>query len=142
VKPVRNGQKTHIGGVRALVTIIILGTFSLAGCASSAQSSPLATPTVTAEQRLGKQVFAEHCKNCHSTIPDSIIVGPSLYGIAQRASHRIEGMDARKYIEMSIRQPGAYLVEGYPDLMPPTIADNLSGKEVQAVLSYLMTLDG
>lgn len=123
-----------------LLAIIIFVSIGLTSCASSAQSAPLATPTLTADQQLGKQVFEEHCKNCHSTIPDSIIVGPSLAGIAQRAPHRIEGMNAHDYIQMSIKQPGAYIVEGYPDLMPANISKSLSEKEVQAVLSYLMNL--
>jgi cytochrome c5 len=141
-KFVSHALKTRINGIRlGVLVVVILGALGLASCASSAQSAPLATPSLTAEQELGKRVYEEHCKNCHSTIPDSIIVGPSLAGVAQRASHRIEGMDGREYIEMSIKQPGAYIVEGYPDLMPADVSKSLSEKEVQAVLSYLMTLE-
>jgi mono/diheme cytochrome c family protein len=124
-----------------MLGVMSIGVLILVGCASSAQTAALATPTLTAEQQLGKQVFEQHCKNCHSTIPESIVVGPSLAGVAQRASSRVEGMDPRDYIEMSITQPGKFLVEGYPDLMPVTLADTLSEEEVEAVLTYLMTLE-
>jgi nitric oxide reductase subunit C len=96
---------------------------------------------MTAEQQRGRQVFEQHCQNCHSTIPDSIIVGPSLAGIARRADGRIEGVQAREYMKDSIMTPGKYLVEGYPDLMPTTLSETLNEEEVEAVLSYLMTLE-
>ncbi len=119
-----------------------MGACSLAvsACSGGAQTTQMATPTLTAGEAQGKKVFEQHCASCHSTIPDSIIVGPSLAGVGQRADSRIVGMAAAEYIEMSIKKPAAYLVEGYPDLMPPTISEELSEEEIYAVMAYLMTL--
>jgi nitric oxide reductase subunit C len=141
-KSIYHLKETIFRGIRhELLGIVCLSAFSLVGCATSGQSAPIETPTFTSEQALGEQVFEHHCQSCHSTIPDSIVVGPSLAGVAQRAANRIEGMNWRDYIEMSISQPSDYLVEGYPDLMPSTLSDILSKEEVEAVLAYLMTLE-
>lgn len=96
---------------------------------------------MSASAERGKAVFDTHCASCHSTIPGSIIVGPSMAGIADRASSRIEGMGAEAYLRMSIEQPGEYLVDGYKDLMPPALADALEPEEMEVVIDYLMTLD-
>lgn len=49
-------------------------------------------------------------------------------------------MDAREYLESSVNNPSGYLVEGYNDLMPPTLAKALSQEEVDAIVAYLLTL--
>lgn len=120
--------------------LILSVAAALSGCASGGESAPLGTPTYTQEQELGKLLFAEYCSSCHSRIPEDIIVGPSLAGIAGRAKERIEGMSGREYLESSINNPGGYLVEGYDDLMPETLAAELNQKEVKAIIAYLMTL--
>lgn len=109
----------------------------LVGC-SSASSEPLATPTYTPEQIQGKQVFTQHCGSCHSLIPDTIIVGPSLAGIATRAATRQEGMDATGYIMHSILQPDAYIVEGFDNLMPVNFGKKLTGEELDEVVAFLL----
>lgn len=124
--------------IRWLPAFIAVALLLLAACGPSSQ----ATPTLSAQAEQGKQVFNAHCTSCHSTIPDSIIVGPSLAGIADRAGSRITNMDAEEYLRMSIEQPGEYLVEGYKDLMPPTLSRELSAEEKEAIITYLMSLDG
>lgn len=119
----------------------MLVLLSVAGCSGKAQSAALSTPTFTPLEAQGRRVFEQHCSTCHSTIPDSIIVGPSLAGVGKRAVDGIEGMIGREYIEMSIEQPGMFLVEGYADLMPATLAETLSEEEIDAIIAYLMTLN-
>jgi hypothetical protein len=70
-----------------------------------------------------------------------VIVGPSLGGIASTAGSRVEGLDAQQYIEQSLLTPDAYVVEGYTDLMPKDFGRKLSGEELDAVVSYLLTLE-
>lgn len=92
-------------------------------------------------EKRGKSVYDAYCANCHSTIKDSVIVGPSLAGIATRGSTRTEGMDSQAYIRSSIMNPSAYTVEGFPEgAMPITLKDDLSNDELEAVIAYLLTL--
>jgi mono/diheme cytochrome c family protein len=86
-------------------------------------------------------VFKNYCSNCHSTSSETIIVGPSLVGIATRGGDRIEGMDAQTYIRDSILNPNAYTVENYPQgIMPLNMVDALSSEDLDAVVAYLLTL--
>ena len=133
-----DGSRLNAARRLKLAALVIL---LLAACSPAEQAGGQATPTLNPEQSFGKQVFEIHCESCHSTIPGSIIVGPSLAGVAQRAATRVDGMGGREYLEKSITKPSEYLVEGYPDLMPPALADTLSEEEVQAVVTYLLTLD-
>lgn len=110
----------------------------LAGCQNAPASPPPAT--LTAIEVQGQQVFNLHCATCHSTNPDTVIVGPSLAGIATRAGERVEGMEATAYIQTSILKPGAYLVPGFPDAMLPELAKQLTSEDFDAVVAYLLTL--
>ncbi len=87
---------------------------------------------------MGKRVFEAHCAACHSLAPGVTLVGPSLAGIAVQAATRVDGLDARGYLYTSILRPGAYLVEGFQDLMPSTLAKTLSGEEIDAVVAFLL----
>ena len=97
-------------------------------------------PTLTSLEARGKQVFAQNCASCHATIPDTVIVGPSLAGIATRASSNVEGLDSRSYIEQSILEPGAFVNEGFQDLMPKGFAANLNNDDFEGLVAYLLTL--
>ncbi len=81
------------------------------------------------------------CITCHSLEPGKIIVGPSLAGIATRASNTVQGMSAEEYLRQSIVDPNAYLVPGFPtDTMPPVWADRLSKTQIDQLIAFLMTL--
>ena len=86
-------------------------------------------------------MFDSFCSRCHGRSGDTVIVGPSLAGIATQGGNRIEGMDAPTYIRDSILSPGAYVVEGFAEgLMPDNLKDQLSPQDVDAVVAYLLTL--
>lgn len=55
------------------------------------------------------------CRICHSLTKDERIIGPSFYGIADRAADRVPGMTAEEYLYQSIVDPNAYVVSGYPE---------------------------
>ena len=74
----------------------------------------------------GQLVFKQHCVSCHSTIPNSIVVGPSLFGIATSAADRVSGQSAKDYIENSIINPESYIVDGFKNLMVTTFSETLS----------------
>src|SRR3989454_9280980 len=69
---------------------------------------------------------------------------PALAGIGSRAATRKPGMSAKAYIIESLLQPSAYIVEGYPPIMPavdkPPISLNRS--ELWALTAFLESLGG
>jgi mono/diheme cytochrome c family protein len=121
--------------------LLFLGLLFLAACGGTAVSTPTSPPpTLPTQAQLGKQVFSRVCGSCHSTTPNTVIVGPSLAGVASRAATRVEGQDATTYLLTSIMQPDAYLVEGYENLMPASLSTQLTGEEIDSVVAYLQTL--
>lgn len=109
--------------------------------ACSGPAGAAVPPTLSSEAALGQEVFTRECGSCHSTMPDTIIVGPSLAGIARQAGSRVPGQDAPTYLLNAIINPGDYLVEGFQDLMPANFGKKLTGEEIDAVIAYLMTLE-
>ena len=119
------------------VSICLLTALFLAACSTSGTHAP---PTLTPQQQQGQAVFNLRCAQCHATVPDTIVIGPSLYGIATRAETRVEGYDAETYLERSILIPDFYVVEGFIDTMPTNFGKELTSEELTALVSYLMTL--
>ncbi|HZD10163.1 MAG TPA: c-type cytochrome, partial [Candidatus Binatia bacterium] len=64
------------------------------------QSDPqaTATPTLTAKLTQGKQLFSQHCGSCHAIEPETVIIGPSLFGVSNRVAERAPQMTAREYV--------------------------------------------
>ena len=117
-------------------TFILFAALLMAACSTSSEQPE---PTLTPQQQQGQAVFNLRCAQCHATVPDTIVIGPSLYGIATRAETRVEGYDAEAYIERSILIPSFYLVEGFVDTMPTNFGKELTSEELSAIVSYLMT---
>lgn len=119
------------------LTVFLVG-ISLAACSSL---KPPPTPERSPLEIRGRSVFESYCARCHETSGESIIVGPSLAGIASRGGNRVEGLDAPAYIRDSILNPAAYTVEGFPaGVMPLTLKDELSPDDLEAVVAHLLTL--
>ena len=83
------------------------------------------------------------CEICHR-IGQKGTRAPDLAGVGQRASQRKPGMTAKAYLLESLIKPQAYVVEGYPPIMPevdrPPIALNRS--EVWALIAFLQSQGG
>lgn len=123
--------------MKVRILFIPLAATLLAACSAGATEAP---PALTLFEQLGESVYTVRCAQCHTLIPDTVLIGPSLAGIATRAGSRLEGYDARAYIETSILSPQEYLVEGFPDTMPTNFAKELTSEEFEAVVAFLMTL--
>lgn len=124
--------------MRNIPSLMIALAFLLAACSSGAQASQ---PTLSTQVEAGQRLFSVHCASCHSTLPDTVIVGPSLAGVAARADTRLPDMSAQVYLEQSILDPQAYLVDGYKALMPTNFGQTLEREQIHALVEYLLTLD-
>ena len=95
--------------------------------------------------KAGERIFKEKgtCEVCHR-IGQKGTRAPDLAGVGATAAKRKPAMSAKAYIIESLLDPGAYVVEGYPNIMPkvdrPPIALNRS--ELWALAAYLLSLGG
>jgi cytochrome c oxidase subunit II len=85
----------------------------------------------------GADVFASNCTSCHST-DDTTLIGPGLAGIGDRAGSQVAGLSADEYLEESIREPGAFVVDGFAPAMPAW--GHLGDDSIDALVTYLKTL--
>ena len=106
----------------------------------AATTAPEPTQAPAGDAGNGESLYtANGCSGCHSTGTDKII-GPGLAGVLQRAATRVEGMSAEAYIEQSIRDPGAFVVSDFSNVMPTTF-DSLPDSDIQDLIAYLSTLN-
>lgn len=120
------------------ILVLILSAVLAACSAAGAETKPTLSPLATQ----GRGVFQSFCSRCHGTSGETVIVGPSLAGVATRAGGRVEGLDAEGYIRQSILTPNAYVVEGFPqDIMPGNFETELTAEKLDAVVAYLLTLE-
>ncbi|MBZ0309199.1 MAG: c-type cytochrome [Anaerolineae bacterium] len=94
----------------------------------------------------------QKCITCHN--PDAPVhgVGPYLYGIANAAGSRVEGMNAVDYLHEAIVNPNAHIAppqispDGQefpwpPNLMPQNWEEQLEPYQIADIIAYLMTLN-
>src|SRR5882672_4830627 len=95
--------------------------------------------------KAGEEIFKTKgtCEICHR-IGQKGTRAPDLAGVGGRAAKTKPGMSAKAYIIESLLAPQAYVVEGYPPIMPavdkPPIALNRS--ELWALTAFLESLGG
>ena len=125
--PYRNGSLTQ-EDVRQLAAYLL----ELKPIAEDAvvETSSVGLAGGTAVER-GAATFTGNCASCHSTGSDAI-VGPGLSGVSTR------GDDA--YLRESIVDPGAVVVEGFPNVMPLGFDATLSSEEIDELIAYLKSL--
>jgi len=95
--------------------------------------------------KAGEQIYHTKgtCEICHR-IGQKGTRAPDLAGVGARAGKTKPGMSAKAYLLESLIQPQAYVVEGYPPIMPavdkPPIGLNRS--EVWALIAFLESQGG
>src|SRR5215475_8756239 len=133
--------------------LVVMGTYTYyANSIPQIESKPpeelsLEGGNVTQAQliKAGEQIYHTKgtCEICHR-IGQKGTRAPDLAGVGSRAAKTKPGMSAKAYIIESLIQPQAYVVEGYPPIMPavdkPPIALNRS--EVWALIAFLESLGG
>ncbi len=137
----------------SLFALAVMGVYTYyANSIPQVQSKPpeelsLEGGSVTPEQlvKAGEGLFKGKgsCEICHR-IGQKGTRAPDLAGVGARAAKRAPGKSARAYLIESLIEPAAYLVGGYPPIMPkvdkPPIALNRS--EVWALTAFLESLGG
>src|SRR5947207_12419685 len=133
--------------------LVVMGSYSYyANSIPQIQSKPpaelsLEGGNVTPAQlvKAGEEIFKTKgtCEICHR-IGQKGTRAPDLAGVGGRAGKTKPGLSAKQYIIESLLQPSAYVVEGYPNIMPqvdkPPIGLNRS--EVWALTAFLESLGG
>jgi mono/diheme cytochrome c family protein len=94
----------------------------------------------------GKAYFGSRdCLGCHGWPGRGGITGPDLAGLALRGGEQTPGIDAEGYIRISILAPSAYIAKDCPpgpcpDMMPRDYGEQLSPRELEILVRYLLTL--
>jgi len=139
-------------GVKASVfALLIMGSYTyFANSIPQIESKPpeelsLEGGNVTPAQlvKAGEEIFKTKgtCEICHR-IGQAGTRAPDLAGVGSRAATRKPGMTVKAYLIESLIQPGAFIVPGYPPIMPavdkPPIGLNRS--ELWALTAFLESL--
>jgi cytochrome c2 len=146
-------MRVPVGAKVGVFALVIMGGYSyFANSIPQIESKPpqelsLEGGNVTPAQlvKAGEEIFKTKgtCEICHR-IGQKGTRAPDLAGVGGRAAKTKPGMSAKQYIIESLLQPGAHLVEGYPNIMPmvdkPPIGLNRS--ELWALAAFLESLGG
>jgi len=97
-------------------------------------------PSRMAEQ--GQKVAAEvGCFKCH-TVNGEPHIGPTWLDLYGRQETMQDGLTLRvdeAYMTQSMMDPGAHIVNGFPNVMP-TFQGKLTGPQAAAIVEYIKTL--
>ena len=146
-------MRVPVGVKVGLVSLCVMGGYAwFANSIPQIESKPpqelsLEGGNVTPAQlvKAGEEIYKTKgtCEICHR-IGQKGTRAPDLAGIGSRAAKTKPGMSAKQYIIESLLQPDAYIVEGYPNIMPhvdkPPIALNRS--ELWALTAFLESQGG
>lgn len=125
-----------------LVSVVLLAT----GCGGSERSAPTSAAADRAVAAVGADLFEERviggapgCVTCHSMDDGVILVGPSLFGLAERAASRVPDVTAEDYVRQSIIEPDAFVVPGFASgQMVGDWAEKLSDQQIESLVVLLL----
>ncbi len=112
---------------------------------AKADATPV-PPAGGAAAALGAALYGSRdCLGCHGWPGRGGITGPDLAGIAVRGGQQMPGLDAEAYIRVSILAPSAFIVPECPtgpcpDMMPRDYYAQLTLREIELLVRYLLTL--
>ena len=139
-----------------VILLLSLGLVLLAACGGGAgEETESEEPAATGgDAQAGEELYSQTsigstpgCITCHSVEPtDDPLqpspVGPSHYGVADRAGDYTENQSAEEYLRESIVEPDAHIVGGFTaGVMYQNYADDLTEQQIDDLVAYLMTLE-
>ena len=95
--------------------------------------------SLTGDAAKGKALFLSNgCDGCHVYKPAGSAgkVGPDLDNLAADAQKANQG-PLKTYVTNSIKNPGAYVVSGYPNGVMPTYGGQLTDQQVADLVAFL-----
>jgi mono/diheme cytochrome c family protein len=136
--------------MRRLIPLGLMA-LALAGCgADGPRNAKVVSPTpetvigtvaqAPTGSAAGKAIFASKgCAGCHTYKPAGATgkVGPDLDNLAADARKAHKGALA-DYVKQSIEDPGAYVVPGFPNAMPP-FKGQLTDQQLSDLVKFLTT---
>jgi cytochrome c oxidase subunit 2 len=103
------------------------------------QTAPVSNDPVVRGDKWAQQYG---CRACHS-IDGSAGVGPTWKGTYGSQVQLADGSTVtadHDYLLESIRNPGAKIVQGFQNVMPPNIAQDMSDQQVEDVIAFIESL--
>lgn len=98
-------------------------------------------PPATEPVARGRQVYRSlGCASCHEPNFLGQRLGPPLDHVGTVAETRRPGLSAADYLREAILDPGAHLVPEYQDSMPRDLGRDLSPTDLEALVTYLLSL--
>lgn len=136
-----------------LFLLAIVGTYAYVGQLVPQFEEPppakkfISTQTPPQElAAIGEEILRSKggCLICHKVTEQGNERGPDLRQAAAKALIRKPGLGAEEYLIESLVTPEAFLVPGYPKMMPSALKPpaNLNLAEAKAVIAYLQSLGG
>lgn len=133
--------------------LVVVGSYAYVGqLVPQFEEHPPAKKTITAQTppqelaAIGQELVRGKggCLICHTDSETGNERGPDLRQAAGKAASRKPGTDAEAYLIESLVSPDAFLVPGYPGMMPSALEPpaNLSMAEAKAIVAYLQSLGG
>src|SRR5262245_13390073 len=146
-------MRVPVGIKVGVFSVVVMGLYSgFANWIPQIESKPpqelsLEGGNVTPAQlvKAGEEIYKTKgtCEVCHR-IGQKGTRAPDLAGVGARAAKTKPGTTGKQYLIESLINPGAFVVEGYPPIMPavdkPPIALNRS--ELWALTAFLESLGG
>jgi nitric oxide reductase subunit C len=125
---------------------------AVSGCAGIGRAGVPALPPGDAQR--GRALFSQAsirntsgCVTCHSLAKDVVIVGPSLYGVADRAKRSVKAptykgtaTSMEEFLRESITRPDANIAPGFAHSVMPDWLTVLDEQQIQDLVAYLLTL--
>jgi cytochrome c2 len=134
----------------SLIILFVLITTVISACSAGTNQQA----EIMGDPEEGRLVYENkqriRCDHCHTMDGTDLRGGPSLLGISERAGERVPGMSAVEYLEQSLLEPNAYIVEGseyemkaYQVVDPQEVDFMLPGmltqEEMDDLIAFLMT---
>jgi mono/diheme cytochrome c family protein len=115
---------------------------TVAGGGAAPKAPEFTVPNCEGECKEGKDLWEKKgaCIGCHAIGGIGGATGPNLTQVGAIAATRRPGMTAEAYLTESIRQPTAFVVQGFPPIMPAYDPALLSDEEVRKIVLFMAQL--